>query len=1090
MSDKFSRISIQRLFHLTFQRENEIFGIPKELFYVPNSKDRFTFTRFGQKLETPLGVAAGPQTQMAQNIIAAWLTGARYIELKTVQTLDELEVSKPCIDMQDEGYNCEWSQELKIHDSYDEYLNAWIMLHILRDKFGWEKDLGTIFNMSVGYNLEGILKDNVQWFFAKMKNCKAEKDEKIDALKSLYPNVINLDIPDCISDNITLSTMHGCPPDEIEKIGLYLIEEKKLHTTVKLNPTLLGAKDLRNILNEKLQYTTVVPDIAFEHDLKYPDSLNIIKSLQKAAKKQNVFFGLKLTNTLETQNIRNVFPKNEPMMYMSGRALHPISINVVRKLQNEFNGELDVSFSAGADCFNIADLLACGVKPVTVSSDLLKPGGYGRLFQYVTEMNDELDNLKAESIEKLIQAKGGESVTEKAALKNLNKYADEVIESEAYRDHLFLKPDIKTQRELKAFDCIAAPCVDTCPTNQDIPVYLYHVAQNDIQAAYDTIMHTNPFPSVLGMVCDHMCQSKCTRVNYDSNLLIREVKRYVMDTYSGTEISAPKTKNNLKVAIVGAGPSGLSSAYFLALNGYTVDIYESKSMSGGMVSDAIPAFRLNKESLQKDITRIENLGVKIHYNQKIDKARFNNLKKDYNYIYIAVGAQKAKALNIEGENVKGVLDPLQFLSDVKHCDNPLKGKNVAIIGGGNTAMDTARTVYRLLKDSGKVTILYRRTIKEMPADAEEIKAALEEGIEVLELVAPERVISENGVVTGLECSKMELGAADESGRRKPVKVKGSEHILEFDTIIPALGQDIVLDFADVNVGKNFETGLSNVLIGGDAYRGAATIIKAVADGKNAAYKIMKSADKNFGVKAIDKSKKISYEDLIIKRATRKFGQHPEETALSNRKNFDIVISGLNKEQAIAEASRCLYCDEVCNVCVSVCPNRANYSYKTQAFETKLPKAVVKNDKTELVEDIIFKVEQNHQVLNIGDFCNECGNCTTFCPTSGRPFMDKPKFYLTLQSFREAERGYTISKLKEKTTIIYKENLENVQTLTLKGGEYLYETNDINVVFNKADFNIKSFEIISEKQEVMLRKAAEMKILLDNLQDLYIENSEY
>ncbi len=294
-----------------------------EVFFNPNDNDPFRLKRYGQLLETPIGVAAGPHTQLAQNIAAAWLCGARYIELKTIQTLDELEVSKPCIDMQDEGYNCEWSQELKIQESFDQYLNAWILIHLLKHKFGWRgEELGTIFNMSVGYNLTGILKDNVQWFFEKMTDCSFEKEIKINEIKDLYPEIENIHISDCISDNITLSTMHGCPPDEIEKIGKYLIEEKKLHTTIKLNPTLLGKEKLQNILKNS-GFNTNVPDIAFDHDLKYQDAISIINNLQKSSADNNLHFGIKLTNTLECINHKNVFPSNEEMMYMSGRALHP-----------------------------------------------------------------------------------------------------------------------------------------------------------------------------------------------------------------------------------------------------------------------------------------------------------------------------------------------------------------------------------------------------------------------------------------------------------------------------------------------------------------------------------------------------------------------------------------------------------------------------------------------------------------------------------------------------------------------------------------------------------------------------------------------
>jgi len=285
MTDSFSILPLDSLLIILlkqYDHSSDILGIPKELFFYPEANDEFQIKRFGSILETPIGVAAGPQTQLAQNIVAAWLTGARFIELKTIQTLDELEISKPCIDMQDEGYNCEWSQELKIKESFDQYLNAWIIIHILRDKFnlGHTDEPGVIFNMSVGYDYQGILKDNVQWFFNKMADASMELEEKMESIKSIYPNIVNLTINPCISDNITLSTMHGCPADEIETIGEYLIENKKLHTSIKLNPTLLGKEKLHEIMGNS-GFETKVPNIAFEHDLKYEEALNIIKNLLK-----------------------------------------------------------------------------------------------------------------------------------------------------------------------------------------------------------------------------------------------------------------------------------------------------------------------------------------------------------------------------------------------------------------------------------------------------------------------------------------------------------------------------------------------------------------------------------------------------------------------------------------------------------------------------------------------------------------------------------------------------------------------------------------------------------------------------------------
>ena len=520
LSGKFHPISLPLLVRFTLEeiRNGRFMGIPGSLFFRPEPGDPFRSMRYGHLLETPIGVAAGPHTQLSQNIIAAWLCGARYIELKTIQTLDELEVSKPCIDMRDEGYNCEWSQELRVEESFNEYLNAWIIIHILHREFGFSGTSGTLFNMSIGYNLDGILKDNVQRFLNRMQDCSTELACAKSSIRNIYPAIDDIDIPSRISDHVTLSTMHGCPPEEIEKIGLYLVREKKLHTTVKLNPTLLGAEELREILNVRLGFATEVPEAAFEHDLNYADALGIMGSLRAASAENGLQFGVKLTNTLESVNNKGIFDPSEGMMYMSGRALHPVSISLARKLQNDMQGMVDVSFSAGVDCFNISDVIGCGVKPVTVCSDLLKPGGYGRLHQYIDNLRNDFALRNADSIDAYILAVAGfttgqDTPVRSAALQNLNNYANRVADDPAYHKRPFTSPSIKTPRDLGWFDCIHAPCADTCPTNQDIPEYMNHTAHGDIPAAFKTIFRTNPFPSVTGMVCDHLCQLKCTRIN-------------------------------------------------------------------------------------------------------------------------------------------------------------------------------------------------------------------------------------------------------------------------------------------------------------------------------------------------------------------------------------------------------------------------------------------------------------------------------------------------------------------------------------------------------------------------------------------------
>ncbi|HEC08335.1 MAG TPA: hypothetical protein ENI86_02070, partial [Acidimicrobiales bacterium] len=406
MSDRFHPIWMEQLTDWVFdelETRDSLFGVPRSAFYVPDPAARYRTDVYGVELDTPFGVAAGPQTQMAQNIIVSWLVGARFIELKTIQTLDELDVSKPCIDVEDEGYNVEWSQELKVYESFDEYLRAWVLIHALHHKFGWTGERpGMIFNMSVGYNLEGMLKPNVQWFFDTMNDASEYLDAYVDIVARRYPEVREIDIPSRLSDTITLSTMHGCPPDEIEKISLYLLQERGLHTSVKCNPTLLGADRVRGILNNDLGYRDIpVPDEAFGHDLRYEDAVPMFHNLRRVAAARDLTFGVKLSNTLEVDNWRDVF-EGEEMMYLSGRALHALTTNLASRLAEEFRGDLLISFAGGADCFNVPDLIGSGMKTVTVCSDLLKTGGYLRLLQYTENLEAAMDKVGAAATDDFI----------------------------------------------------------------------------------------------------------------------------------------------------------------------------------------------------------------------------------------------------------------------------------------------------------------------------------------------------------------------------------------------------------------------------------------------------------------------------------------------------------------------------------------------------------------------------------------------------------------------------------------------------------------------------------------------------------------
>ncbi len=1105
------------------------FGIPASLFFDPTKENQaeyngngkkdepspalspsvFRSELFGKELHTPLGVAAGPHSQMAQNIVAAWLLGARYIELKTIQTLDELEVPKPCINMQDEGYNCEWSQELKIRQSADEYLNAWIIIHVLNHRFGWGKEPGVIFNLSVGYNMEGILKDNVQWFFARMEDSSAALEDKIKRIRPIYPAIDEVDIPARISDNVTLSTMHGCPAHEIEEIASYLMAVKGLHTYVKLNPTLLGPEYLRSILNKQLGFRTHVPDQAFEHDLKYPDALRILENLQRLAVEQQLEFGLKLSNTLESKNPGDVFSSEVDQMYMSGRALHPLTVSLADKLQGDFQGQLKLSFSGGADAFNLAELVACGFQSVTSCTDLLKPGGMMRLPQYLQQLAGHMHELGATSLDELILAKaraftalpegkqearkdsppemaGKQKSVREAANINLALYTRRVLEDKRYRMEALHLPDSKTDRPLGPFDCISAPCRDSCATRQDIPEYMYFTARGEFEKAHGVILQTNPFPRVTGMICDHLCQNKCTRVHYDDPLLIREVKRF--NSLQEAPALQAAASNGLKVSVIGAGPAGLSCAYFLALAGFAVTVYEKASQAGGMVQYAIPGFRLTDEAMDSDLARIRSLGVQIEYETDVDEAFFAELRASSDFVFVGTGAPVSTPLEIEGMDAEGVLDPLDFLFKVRAGERKQLGKNVVIIGGGNTAMDAARTAYRLIGEDATVSIVYRRTIQEMPADQGEIKAALEEGVQVMELCAPEKLLVEKGRLRALRCHRMELGAPDSSGRPRPQKIAGSGFTLECDTLIPAIGQLVRTGFMDERKlkteGGSYLSQEAKVFTGGDAMRGAATAIKAIGDGRKAAREIMTAAGivhQNINIK---KDTRHSAEEIMIKRARRSFAPVVPELSLAERKNFTLIQTPLEQEDILREASRCLHCDELCNSCVTVCPNLANYPVHIKPMDFALAKVVrTKDDSFRIQEDGRFTVLQQVQILNIADFCNECGNCRTFCPTADAPYQVKPKIHLSVPSFDESDDGYSLSRQDMIIRLTQKEG-GMMYTLSETEEEYVFESGSIRLSLDKEDFRIRDVRFLQEAtREVSTRKAAEMRAVLECVRQL-------
>ena len=838
----FRPLPIARLARWVFnglEHQDTVLGIPKANFQLPDP--RFAMPFQGRSLAAPLGMAAGPHTQLSQNLVTGWLCGARFMELKTVQILDELEVSRPCIDAADATYNCEWSQELKLEQSFDEYLNAWVVIHALAHRLGLP-DPGTHFSMSVGYNLEGIQHPRVQAFISTMRDAGSALDSAVSEVAKVYPAVRDIEIPRRLSNHITLSTMHGCPPAEIERIATFLLTEVGVHTWVKLNPTLLGPDRLRGLLNRALGFDIEVPDLAFEHDPGFEDALAMVKRLAALAKGHPQEFGLKLTNTLEVMNHRGIFPPNEKMMYLSGRALHPLTLTLARILNDELGGQVPLSFCGGADALNFADLVADGLSPVTVCTDLLKPGGYARLQQYLANLSTAFDHQGATSLAGYIEgaSKG------LGAAATLTRHAESAAKDPRYQ----ARPrslDFKGPRKLGSFDCIAAPCQEACPAHQNIPDYLWHVAKGQPDQSLASILHTNPQPGITGSVCDHPCTEKCVRNFYDAPLAIREIKRFAFEQgQAPTPQRGPRM--GVSVAIVGAGSAGLSAAYYLACMGFDAEIFEARENLGGMVASVIPAYRLDEKALTSDIQRLKELGVPIHMGRPLGPdLSFQDLRERFTYVFLGVGAARGKRLGISNEDAEGMFDALEFLDGVIDRPRGSLGKRVLVIGGGNSAMDAARSAIRL-SPGGEVTLVYRRTRAEMPADPAEVHDCIEEGIGLRDLLAPARVLVENGRVIGLACTPMKLGERDASGRPRPVPTGDPEVILTADTIVPAISQEPDLGFlgevplrrrrdGTVEVAESGETNLEGVFAGGDVVRGPASVIDAIADGYRAAVEI-------------------------------------------------------------------------------------------------------------------------------------------------------------------------------------------------------------------------------------------------------------
>lgn len=931
MSEKMYPIPFRSLMNWIVEEyaaTGDVFGVHKA--YHASGK---TLPIFGERIETPFGPAAGPNSQLAQNIIASYFAGARFFEVKTVQKMDGHDlavcVPRPCILADDEGYNQEWSTELEVPQAMNEYIKAWCALKVLSKVYGLGDPDGFVFNMSVGYDLDGIKGAKVDAYIEGMKDTSntAQFRECLDVLTELFPEEKDYiaAISPHVSRSVTLSTLHGCPPQEIERIASYLLREKHVHTFVKCNPTILGYKTARSILDSMGYDYIVFDEHHFNEDLQWVDAVPMFERLQALADEMGLEFGLKLSNTFPVDTTRGELPGNE--MYMSGRSLFPLTIEMCSRISRQFNGKMRISFAGGAEYFNCDKLFAAGIWPITVATTILKPGGYNRLHQMV----EKVEPLPYHAF----------SGTDTAAICALSAVS--------HTDVHHLKPikplpARKSSASVPLIDCFTAPCKGGCPIEQDIPEYLELCRKGLYGPALRLITEKNALPFITGTICAHRCQNRCSRNFYEESVQIRDTKLLAAQKgYSAlmASIKAPARVAGKKAAIIGGGPTGIAAAYFLGRAGIETTIFEREEKLGGVPRYVIPAFRISDEAIDKDIALMQKYGVEVRCGAPAPSVE--ELKKQgYTHILMATGAWQAGKLDIPG-NVQGVIG---WMKEMKTQVKPCLDGHVVVVGAGNTAMDAARVAKRMGAISS--TIVYRRTKKEMPADEHELKLAIDEGVGMVELAAP--VEQKDGK---LRLEKMRLGEPDASGRRAPVAT-GEFFEIPCDLVLSAVGEKVDSALMAANgiemerKGPAFRTNVENVWCAGDAHRGPATVVEGIADAAAFAEAVIGST--------------YTYE---IPAAA-----YPSKAELNAKKG----ILKMAKD-ACCEGARCLGCNTVCENCVDSCPNRANVA--------------------------VVLADGRTQIVHVDKMCNECGNCTHFCPYASEPCHDKFTLFQTAEDMADS-----------------------------------------------------------------------------------------
>ncbi len=864
-------LSFQKLMGMIIAEHNDrgsIFGVT-DLYHAGKAR----IPVFGQRIENPIGVAAGPVTQLAQGIVAAYAAGARYIELRTLSgellsAGEQKPAPKPYMDVPGEMFHVGNATELSAEQAFNEYVKAWYAVKLISSGYDLGVQEGFVFNMSLSGSLQELKSHDIDSFIEGLRSaeytpvwreCENWARAHMDLLDGVDGSYIS-DISARVSDSVTYVPAPGATAEEIEAVAAWLIEEKKLHTFVKIDPTMLGYYSVRGILDINGYGDLELDKERFDRDVQFDDAKAMFLRLQSLADSYRLEFGVKVSGGLPVRR-QEALPGGE--MLLTGKALFPVTFALAEKIANEYGGGLRISYSGGADISTAAKLFEAGVWPVTFASELMKPGAHIRLKQI------------ADAVSRCDYAQFSGIFT--SSLPDIEK---EVYESGRYKNR-YLLPAKKTPGPIPTGTCRISPCRNACPLGQDIPYLLRLIKDGKKKEALGVILERNPLPFTTGAVCTHPCMDACTRRFYECPIDIRG-ERYrtakdacfdLLDTLSETK------KDNMRVAVVGCGPAGIAAAAFLARRGCLVTVFDKSGRPGGAVQKYIPKFRIPDSDIEWDVTLMQALGVELELDHEVTSLQeLRDL--GYEHIVLAVGAEEPIPLKLAFGKSTGALE---FLEAYKKNPDSLAESyvgNVAVVGSGMEAVDAARSVKRL-PSVDSVTVVADGPIGLTDARPEMIAAAKSEGIQFRELLLP------TGLRGGwLLCHKTAPGEPQKDGT-VPMIDTGEKDKVEADCVLAALGER--------PASPLFEEADRDVSVIGDAAHGCTSVAEAVVDAQRFASKLIRF-----------------HGDRWLP-----FNEAPDLGFLQKRSK---MVADCAK---CPESGRCLECETVCESCVECCPNRAN-----------------------------------------------------------------------------------------------------------------------------------------------------------------------